>query len=1817
MGNKKVPRITGRKGGDEQRTPTEAVDSLRSKQIAQLTDIVSEGEIVGLRHGMRSVYLNETPLQNVDGTFNFKDVAVQYRLGTVSQTPFEGVTASEFEVPVGTEVVYATPITRTINTANLTAVRVTLGFPSLTKQDAKTGDLNGVSVHIKIQVQTDGGGFVDKITDIVSGKTTSRYQRAYKIGLTGDGPWDVRVIRVSPDSNTIMIQDKLVFDSYTGLIEAKLSYPNSALMNVRVDAANFSSIPTRAYHIRGIVMKVPTNYNPATRAYSGVWDGTFKNEWTDNPAWCFYDMLTNTRYGLGQFVSVDAIDKWSLYSIAKYCDALVPDGRGGTEPRFTCNLYLQSREDAYRVVQNMASIFRAITFWSNGTVTGMQDRPSDPIAQFTNANVVDGEFIYSGSSLKQRHTVALIAWNDPTDFYRQKIEYVQEDADVAQFGIIETEVAAFGCSSQGQAHRMGRWMLATERFATETISFKSGLDGCNLYPGAVFQTSDLIRAGKRVAGRVLAHMPGTPTGIKLDAPITFTMGHTYTVCVMLPSGVLETRTVYTAPNGLVKDELLLTVPLSETPQEGAVWVLVDQASLVPELWRVVSITEGANSSVEVNALRYEPGLYDNVENGVVIPPRPVSSINTRPPMPTNLTIAVSHYRVSDQITGLRVLFSWTSNVGKYRVTWRKQDGQAVMREVLETSIEINTMDTGIYEFTVAAVSATGRISATASITEDLTELAEGAIDFLPAPEDLELEVPYESETAQIKWSQVPGALFYEVQVGRPIAPDPDPEVDNFVPIRTDRVGVATRYAYSPENMRADGGPFRTLRFRVRAIGAFAKQGLWAELDAGNPQVGMLEGIDIRLGIRIVYFRCDHPDDDDFDGIRLHASTDPDFVPALENKVYEGFGTFGSFNTQADGTPFETGLTYFLRATGFDKLGKDELTYTPAIPFEPLANAPDLDTIIADMIQDGALTATKFASGLEPVGLVETLPNPVGYTGPKIVAVTSEDGKLYTYIDGAWTSSVPAVTPGSIEITDLVPGLQDEIALISLPDGYAGSVSSRIATGIATETTNRTNAINALASTVTGLNAAWNADIAANILTYDGTVASQFSAMATQINGLSATWNNDIDASIDTYAQTVTSALGAQATTISTLNSTVEGHSTTIGQSATSINGLQARVEVKIDNNGVISGYALDSVTSRTGAPTSTMKFAVDTFQIVSTGVAPTAVFEVSTKAGQQAITLSGARIKDGTITAETIAANAITSDKITANAITTGKIAAGAITATQIAAGAITTDTLVVGINGGIPGTMIQNGAISTAKLIAGSVTGDKILGNSITGDKIVANTITASHIDSRGLSIMDGAGNIILAAGTGLNYATYVTNKPTSLAAINSGESTKLNSVASGATRNIITTGASAPIGPNNGDTWVDTSSNPVVTKQYIAGAWVVGANNTTNTTQLADGAGLGTMALWTGVTGANKPADLATRNTGAFANLSGTITAANAATYFAANSLAGTYIANLAADKITAGTLVAGVIYAGAINASQVTAGTFTGRTFQTAASGTRVLIDAATNKIQFYSGVTVVAEMGGSSGNVYASAAGFIPGIWATTSSGGAAINAISTAGGYSLYASNSGGTAIYVNGSSGFTSVKLSNTNGTALEVDGILTTIAYSEVSNKSARTNNILPVTDNAYNCGTLAKRWMGMTSASAVVVSSDERLKTDIEPSDLGLEFINALNPVSYTMLEGRTEISHAPEQVGPWPNGTQPDKVIIETPVPGTRRHYGLIAQQVKAVLGSRDAAFWILEDKDNPDSSQALRYEELIAPLIRAVQELSAEVVALKARVGELES
>ncbi|MBB5496886.1 host specificity protein J [Paraburkholderia sp. MM5384-R2] len=734
-------------GGSSQRSPQESPDSLRSTQYARVMNLICEGEIEGIVGGAQGIYIEDTPLQNPDGSWNFTGAAVEWRNGLPWQAPIPGFSSVETESSVGVTVRQLAPVTRTVINPNIDAVRVTVGFATLSSTDTGTGDVRGASVDVWIEVQVNGGGFHRMILDTVEGKTTSRYQRSYLINLSarwGAGPnqYDIRVGRGTNDSTTVYLVDAFQWETMTEIVNSNLIYPHSAICGVQVDAGSFRSIPKLAFDVKMRRIQVPTNYNPVTREYYGVWDGTFQIAWTDNPAWVLYDLVTDERGGLGNWIPAHLCDKWNLYTIARYCDEMVPDGLGGVEPRYTCNVYIQTREDAISLLQQFAAIFNGLIMWNAGAMTFMADMPGNPLYAYTPANVVDGRFTYRGTPLNQRSTVALVTWCNPANQYQQEIEYVEDQDAVRRWGIRETSVNALGCTSRGQAHRVGRWILLTEQWLGETVVFSTGLQGAFVRPGHHFLTTDPVRAGNRAGGRITA---AAANWVQLDAPYEFRPGLAYGLSVMLPDGTVQSSSIIT-PMG-TSDSVTITEVFRQTPQRNAVWA-ISAGDALNETWRCISCAEDEDGNVELQGVAYRTDKFAAIEHGLQLAPLPTGIMNPFFVGPcTELRVTESLFQISPVVVGARATFSWLAPLGATRfvVNWTAPGDAPAWAESFMSSVDIEPTRTGMWSFSVQAINSLGRVSTWATITVEIVALNR-------PPEDVrEFQLDVLDDSANLRW----------------------------------------------------------------------------------------------------------------------------------------------------------------------------------------------------------------------------------------------------------------------------------------------------------------------------------------------------------------------------------------------------------------------------------------------------------------------------------------------------------------------------------------------------------------------------------------------------------------------------------------------------------------------------------------------------------------------------------------------------------------------------------------------------------------------------------------------------------------------------------------------------------------------------------------------------------------------------------------------------------------------------------------------------------------------------------------------------------
>lgn len=609
------------KGGGGGHTPVEAKETSRSKQLVKIVEVISDGEIEGLADGMKSVYFDNTPVQNKDGSYNFNNVQLEGRVGSQVQDVIAGFNTSEKEVSVGTQVRKNLPITRTVTDSKVSRLRLTIGVQSLFSQ-AENGDTNGTTVELVITIGSQS------YPVSISGKYSSQYLQQHTFDNLPPVPFTVKVERVTEDSKSQRLQNNTVWSSYTEIIDTEFTYPNTALIGVKFDSEYFSNIPARTYDLLGLRVKVPSNYDTRTRKYTGMWDGTFKTDWTDNPAWILYDVVTSKRYGLGNRLGEFGADKWTLYQVSQYCDQLVPDGFGGQEPRFTCNAWLTEQRSAYDVINDICSIFRAMPVWNGQQLTVVMDRPSDPVWTYTNANVEKGEFNYTFSAKKARHNAIQVEYADKDNGYEKAIEYVSDDESIRRNGLNVKKITAFGCTSRGQAHRTGLWLLQTEKLETKTVTFAVGAEGLMHVPGDIIKVADTYYAGTNVGGRVLS-VNGKK--VTLDREISVN-GNSYFSYINAQAKHQDIKII--SAKGA-------EVTLDQTPvglEAYGVWSLSTQ-QVTSQLFKALSVKEETKGKYTITALQHKPQKEAIVDNGAKFEPKATSILTV--PHVSNIGVTVN------------------------------------------------------------------------------------------------------------------------------------------------------------------------------------------------------------------------------------------------------------------------------------------------------------------------------------------------------------------------------------------------------------------------------------------------------------------------------------------------------------------------------------------------------------------------------------------------------------------------------------------------------------------------------------------------------------------------------------------------------------------------------------------------------------------------------------------------------------------------------------------------------------------------------------------------------------------------------------------------------------------------------------------------------------------------------------------------------------------------------------------------------------------------------------------------------------------------
>uniref|UniRef100_UPI0006682C19 TipJ family phage tail tip protein n=1 Tax=Moraxella canis TaxID=90239 RepID=UPI0006682C19 len=690
-------QVIGAKKRKQAAKPYIMPDNMQSGNEVGVVYGLGEGEILGLVDGGRSIYLDGTPLINDNGGENFGGVLWEMRHGTIDQEHLHGFPAVENETSVNVELRHDRPFVRQLRNTKLSAAVIRIGFGAIfTAKD--NGDRVGHTIEYAVDVQTDGGVWREVLATKFTGKASQGYKRSHRIDLpTAKKNWTIRVRRLTANKDSEMVGDRMTIDALTEVLDAKLRYPCTALIGLRFNAESFNNIPKFAAECHGMIIQVPSNYDPVGRTYTGLWDGTFKPAYSNNPAWIYYDLCTARRYALGDRL-IGHLDKWSLYRVAQYCDEMVDDGRGGREPRYACNVYLQQREDAYKILQNIAGIFHALTYWDGEQIIVDADLPKDVLYTFSRANII-GDFEYSGTANYARHTQVKVAWDDPDNEYKTTYEVVPDLQAIAKYGVKTLDMSAFGCTSQAQAIRLGKWALLSEALETQTVTFSVGLDGYLPHVGSVIAVSDHVLAGRDNGGRVQA-IDGNV--ITLDRAITKSLASGDLLMINGNDGVSETRTI-TAING----NKITVQTAFERAEVDAVWAM-DSADLQTLKLRVMSIVQSEPAKFTITGVEYNPDKFVAAEIDIRAQPKPVSIIPTAViSAPETVTISQS-VRVEQGVSITKLSIDWSQVIGAvaYRVEWRTDDNAwiALLKTASQT-IDIDNVYSGNYQARVRAIDA--------------------------------------------------------------------------------------------------------------------------------------------------------------------------------------------------------------------------------------------------------------------------------------------------------------------------------------------------------------------------------------------------------------------------------------------------------------------------------------------------------------------------------------------------------------------------------------------------------------------------------------------------------------------------------------------------------------------------------------------------------------------------------------------------------------------------------------------------------------------------------------------------------------------------------------------------------------------------------------------------------------------------------------------------------------------------------------------------------------------------------------------------------
>jgi predicted phage tail protein len=1078
-------------GGSAPPVPSEQPNTIRTRSVAKVADVLSEGVIGGLVNGEQSVKINGTPIAAADGTRNISGVAFIARPGLTEQNPPSGLEDVQRPREINVEVKKGEPVVQEITDADVDAARVTVRMPALQQMDPNTGDVKAYSIHFHIEVSDDGGNTwsLAKNERIVNEKSNSPFELSYRIEMPSNTPpWQVRVQRISNDQDSSRKQNRTFFARLTEIVDHKLEYPDTAYIVAAIDAeAVGNRIPRRSYEIDGIRIEVPSNYDPVNRNYSGTWDGTFKRAVSDNPAWVLWDLINNSRYGLGEFVDRSQVDKFTLYEIAQYCDAVdssgafvgVDDGFGGKEPRWTFNGVIRTQKEAFKVLQMVASVFRGMVYWTSGAATATADRPKEPVILVAPANVIGGEFTYEQTGYKAQHSVVIVEWNNPAEGYSPDTQVVEDEDRVRRFGWKPKRVSAFGCTSRGQAYRIGRWILQTEATEIETVTYRASFDhmvadGQAVMPGDVIKIADPMVMGVRQGGRVVS-VPAL-NQVQIDSEITFEAGESAAFSVVMPDGTLAERAVYD-PGGKAPfqqtfrtNTLQLGSGLPQVPVTGAMWTL-SASNVSSRLFRVVNVREVEKNVVEVTALEYNPDKFDRVEDTFVFEKPPFTTLPSgRLARPSDIAIRTDWTHTgSGTRTALNVGWNPPNDGRAARVEVQHQPPGGTWRTVATTEqneTTIENVSNGTHGIRLRTVDHDGQVSdfqpdngMQVSVDTPGTQTKEAP----PPPTGLELKnqanaTVFQNRDAKFDWrrptfsqpqaDQFNGPQGAQTGQGDPYQLDFVVQVEVGGEIKREEVTLSPGWEYTYDKNLDDGGPFREFTVKVfsrRQNGTYSVNP--ESLTVTNPPPAAPTGLGVNGGPGYVVVNYDAPSEGDYAETLVWLSKTPGFDPAQTEPAARGAQDF-FFVDAAENTQ------YYVRVAHADTYYDDDPS-TLNISDELAVETAGIEEFVPTFALDGLRMSTDAQANEVSweAGTVHVTRN--GQTTSYSVSADSASypgsGTLYIYYkegDGALSTGT---NPQNFAATDTI-----------VLAAYGGGTKLTVGRGDAF-----THGANVLAGTITG------------------------------------------------------------------------------------------------------------------------------------------------------------------------------------------------------------------------------------------------------------------------------------------------------------------------------------------------------------------------------------------------------------------------------------------------------------------------------------------------------------------------------------------------------------------------------------------------------------------------------------------------------------------------------------------------------------------------------------------------------------------------------